>query len=71
MTMTIREHILAHEINVRYARSAYSANDIWDVIPAPNGVTVFMTDGTVLPLPMSQAAATELLRQWSLNARAN
>lgn len=66
----IREHIL-HEIKIRYARAAYDEKDIWDVVLATGGLTVFMMDGTMLPIPLPKSAADVLYLRWALTAKAN
>lgn len=39
---------------------------IWDLLLASRGLTVVMRGGAVLPLPMSQPAARQLLHMWRL-----
>lgn len=67
--MTSRAQVI-QRLKDRDPRFLLTEADVWDIVPAAKGLTVVMMDGSVLPLPMSDGAARQLLHSWSVETRA-
>ena len=50
---------------------AYSEAAVWDVTAAAKGLTVFLVNGLVFPLPVDEGLARLILYQWAVDSRAN
>ena len=68
--MKVRELIIA-QLRKLQPDLSYTEADIWDLLPASRGLTVLTNDGGVLPLPLGDGAARQLLHSWSVEARQN
>ena len=68
--MSIRK-ILLEQLRKRCPGLAVREEDLWDILPASQGLTIILNDGAVLPLPIGEGAARQLLHSWSVEARQN
>jgi hypothetical protein len=57
---------LVHALRNQYPRFESSGDAIWDVQLAAQGLTVFLLDGTVLPLRCGRAMAKQLVHGFGL-----
>lgn len=58
------EQQIAHRLKEIHPFLQLEAADIWDVVAAARGVTVFSKDGRFFGLTLSRSAARQLLHAW-------
>jgi hypothetical protein len=60
---------LLREIRNRMPQYADAPLKIWDVLRGNRGLTIILTDGSLLLLEVSDGAAETLLHEWSVASK--